>query len=85
MNTKPKAVVGFRLPPTMSESWGLACKATGASDSELARACIQEGFKKAVSKLMRARKRAEDSMMFGGKDRPFSNARIFAETACAAT
>lgn len=67
---KLKSVIGFRLDDEMREHWETALRATGASDSELARACVQEGFKKAVAKMIRDRKEAEEALFFKESDRP---------------
>lgn len=63
--------VGMRLDESFVEPWNNAIKATGVSDSDFLRACVEEGYKKATARLVIARKKAEKRLFFNEADRPF--------------
>lgn len=47
----------FRMDDSIAPQWENAVKSTGVSDSELIRECIMSGFRAAVSRIARKRRR----------------------------
>jgi hypothetical protein len=68
---KSSKTITFRPDVMMAEQWEAALAATGAKPSDLVRACLEDGFKTAVTRLIRERKEAESRLFHGGKKRPF--------------